>query len=142
MLTIETRAAGRRHDLIPQWRIPLPRDWLAGGEPLTLRDLITRIARSETLAFRARQREQSLVRVLTERNLAEQLERGRVDSGGRTLRQRVDDDEAVANAVQAFEDGLYYVFIDGTQYERLDEPVVVDGDSRITFLRLIPLAGG
>ncbi len=74
--------------------------------------------------------------------MQEQAARGRVDFGGRNLHQRVDADQAVGTALEAFEDGLYFVVIDGRQYESLDEQVAVGADSRVTFLRLVPLAGG
>ena len=63
-------------------------------------------------------------------------------SGGSDLQQDVDDETAVANALQAFVDGIYYVILDGTQCRDLDEQVVVADDSTVTFLRLVPLAGG
>jgi hypothetical protein len=54
----------------------------------------------------------------------------------------VDDDVAVAVALQAFEDGLYFVFLDGQQQEDLDAEVRLRPDSTLTFIRLVALAGG
>lgn len=45
-------------------------------------------------------------------------------------------------ALEAFEDGLYFVFIDDRQIETLDERVTVGAGSRVRFLRLVALAGG
>jgi hypothetical protein len=45
-------------------------------------------------------------------------------------------------ALQAFEDQLYFVFIDGVQQQHLDQPVRVQSGSRVLFVRLVPLAGG
>jgi hypothetical protein len=45
-------------------------------------------------------------------------------------------------ALQAFEDQLYFVFIDGVQQQHLDQPVQVQSGSRVLFVRLVPLAGG
>jgi hypothetical protein len=142
MLTIEARVAGRRRgELLPQWQIPID-ELVPGGSPLTLRELIDRVVRSEVAAFRERQAERAFARFLAERELHAQAERGRIDFGGRELDQRVDDDAAVGVALEAFEDGIYFVVIDGHQCEALDEQVVVGADSRVTFLRLVPLAGG
>jgi hypothetical protein len=142
MLTIEAKVTGRRRGgLIPQWQVPVD-DVAPGGSPLTLRELIDRVVRAEVAAFGERQAERRLTRLLSERQLQEQAERGRLDLGGRDLRQRVDADTAVGVALESFEDGLYFVVIDGRQCESLDEQVFVGADSRVTFLRLVPLAGG
>jgi hypothetical protein len=142
MLTIEAKVAGRRRRaLLPQWQIPVD-ELISGGSPLTLRELIDRVVHAEVAAFGERQAERRLTRFLSERELQEQAGRGRVDFGGRDLHQPVDADAAVGVALESFEDGLYFVVIDGRQYESLDEQVVVGADSRVTFLRLVPLAGG
>lgn len=142
MLTIEAKVTGaRRAGAIPQWQIPID-ELSPGGSPLTLRELIARVVRAEVAAFRDRQAERRLARFLTQRELHEQAERGRVDLGGRDLRQPVDAEAAVGVALEAFEDGIYFVVIDGRQCRSLDEQVAVGADSRVTFLRLVPLAGG
>jgi hypothetical protein len=56
--------------------------------------------------------------------------------------QHADPDVAVAAAIQAFEDRLYYVFVDDAQGEQLDQPVRLRPGSSVTFLRLVPLVGG
>jgi hypothetical protein len=142
MLTIEAKVTGRRRGgLIPQWQIPVD-DLVPGGSPLTLRDFIGHVVRAEVTAFGERQDERRLTRFLSERGIQEQAARGRVEFGGDHRRQAVDTDGAVGVALEAFEDGLYLVVIDGRQYESLDEQVAVGADSRVTFLRLVPLAGG
>ena len=142
MPTIEAKVTGaRRAGAIPQWQIPID-ELSPGGSPLTLRALIDRVVRAEVAAFRDRQAERRLARFLTRRELDQQAERGRVDLGGRELRQAVDTEAAVGVALEAFEDGIYFVVIDGRQCMSLDEQVAVGADSRVTFLRLVPLAGG
>lgn len=141
MLTIEARVTGRRRGLIPQWQLPVD-DLVPSGSPLTLREFIERVVRAEVTAFSERQAEGRLVRLLSEQEISEQAMRGRVDFGGRELDQQVDLDGSVGAALESFEDGLYFVLIDGEQYESLDEQVNVAADSRVTFLRLVPLAGG
>jgi hypothetical protein len=67
---------------------------------------------------------------------------GRVDAGERNVPQSVDAEEAVAVALQAFEDGLYFVFIDGVQQTQLDSEVFLKSNSKVLFLRLTALVGG
>jgi hypothetical protein len=141
LLTIDARAPGRRRPLIPQWQIPLPPGPTGRDEPLTLRALISRIVASEVAAFRGRQDRQSLVRVLSAREIEEGAAKGKVDSGGRDLHQTVDEGQAIGTALQAFEDGLYLVILDGREQRDLDEQVFPGPDSHVTFLRLVMLAG-
>lgn len=141
LLTIDARAPGRRRPLIPQWQIPLPPDPLGRGEPLTLRALISRIVAAEVAAFRERQEQRNLVRVLSAAEIDEGARRGKVDAGGRELHQTVDEGQAIGTALQAFEDGLYLVVLDGREQRDLDEQVFPGPDSHLTFLRLVMLAG-
>jgi hypothetical protein len=48
----------------------------------------------------------------------------------------------VAAALQAFEDGLYVIIVDGEEQAELDRDVSLQPDSRVTFVRLAMLAGG
>jgi hypothetical protein len=142
MITIQGKALGRTRPLFADWSIPFPPDLRAGGDRVTLRDLISRIVRGEVEAFRQRQQERRLTRVLSADDIARSAERGKVDSGGRDLKQEVDEDGAVAAALQAFEDGLYLVVVDGDEQKDLDREVHVKPDSTVTFVRLTLLAGG
>lgn len=141
VLKISARAMGKRKPLVPDWQIPWPPEEKGGGETLTLRELITRIVQNEIQAFAKRQEERKLVRILTERDIEAGLEKGRVDSGGRDLHQKVDPDVAVGTALQAFEDGLYLVFLDEEEQRDLDKVVFLRPDSKLTFVRLTMLAG-
>jgi hypothetical protein len=108
----------------------------------TLRELIERIVLLEVDAFRQRQNDQQLLRVLTEAQIADAAETGKISAGGQELKQDVNTDEAVATAIQAFKDGLYYVFYGDTQIERLDDTVMLELQQELMFLRLVALAGG
>jgi hypothetical protein len=132
---------GRRKPLVPDWQVPLPPREPGAGEPITLRQLITRVVLQEVEAFKQRQDDRRLVRILTEREMEAGLEKGRVDSGGRELRQEVDPEAAVATALQAFEDGIYLVVLDGEEQRELDREIHLQEESHLVFLRLTLLAG-
>ena len=140
MITVDARVLGRKRPLFTGWSPPL------GGAPgdggLTLRDLIERIVRAEVGAFRERQEARKLDRVLSAAQVEEGERKGKIDPAGRDLAQEVDEDGAVAAALQAFEDGLYLVIIDEEEHRDLDRQVFLKPDSRVTFLRLVMLAGG
>lgn len=141
-LTISGKAIGARRPLFADFSIPLSPDWNQEGG-LTLRDLIARIVRGEVRAFQERRTERQVFRALTARQIEESVERGKVESGGSEVSvQQVDEGQAVAVACQAFEDGLFLVVIDEEDYAELDQPVFLQPDSRVTFVRLTLLAGG
>lgn len=139
-VTISARALGRRQPLEPDWSIPWPPDPTGGGEPITLRALISRIVHDEVDAFQRRQQARRLDRVLGSAQIEQGLARGRVDAAGHQP-QTADADDAVANALQSFEDGIYLVILDGTEQRDLDRQVFVKDDSQLVFLRLVMLAG-
>jgi hypothetical protein len=141
MPTIDVRAPGRRRPLIPGWQIPIPPEPTGRSEPLTLRRLITQVVAAEVAAFGERQERRRLVHVLTADEIDTGVARGRVDPGGRTLDQPVNETVAIGVALQAFEDGLDLVLLDGREQRDLDEQVFLGPDSHMTFLRLTALAG-
>lgn len=142
MPVIETRVLGRRPRPLDRWSIPVPPAGDgSGGGGLTLRELIARIVRSEVESFERRQRTRRFVRLLSEREIRDGVERGKVDSGGRPAAEPVHAEAAVAAALAGFEDGLYLVILDGAEQRDLDAQVFLTEESRLVFLRLTFLAG-
>lgn len=141
MLTISGKALGRKKPLFADFSVPFPPELGQGGE-ITLRDLIERVVRHEVEAFAQRQEERKLLHALTAREIEESAAKGKIDMGGRDMKQKVDVDEAIGTALQAFEDGLYLVVVDGQEQRSLDSQVFLKPDSRLAFVRLVMLAGG
>lgn len=142
MVTISGKALGRKKPLFADFSVSLPPEWGDGGA-VTLRNVIDRIVRQEVIAFRKRQRDRQLLRALSAEQIDDGAAAGKIISGESEVKpQEVDDDEAVSVALQAFEDGIYIVAIDGSERRKLDEQVVLRDDTRITFVRLTLLAGG
>jgi hypothetical protein len=144
-LIVSGKQLGKRKALFEDFSVPVPPEVGEGdGGELTLRALITRIVAAEVEAFRNRQERRRLTRVLSPREIEEGAEKGKIDAGGadeRILAQRVDTEEAIGTALQAFEDGLYLVIVDGEEQRDLEARVYVRPGSRITFVRLVFLAG-
>lgn len=141
LITVKGKVIGQHKPAFPDWSVPLPPE-LSGSPNLTLRDLITHVVLQEVGAFKTRQEARRLTRVLSRDEIADSAARGKVNMGGQALDQTIEPDEAVSVALQAFEDGLYFVSIDGVQGKSLDQPVRVQPGSTITFVRLVLLAGG
>jgi len=140
--TVEGKVVGQKHPLFTDWHIELPPLADDQGDHLKLRDLITAIVAKEVDAFKTRQAERKLARVMSKQAIEQDAERGKVDPGERDLQQPVNTEDALAVALQAFEDGLYFVFIDEVQQTNLDSEVFLKMDSKVVFLRLTALVGG
>ena len=136
-LTISGKVIGKTQPVFTNWQLLLEIE-----NAVTLGDLLAHIVRSEVTNFVNRQRQRRLIQVLSPTQISLGVEQGKVDLGGRDLEQEVDVDEAIAIALQAFTDGLYFVFLDEQQQENLDDVVTLQPDSQLLFLRLVPLVGG
>ena len=139
-VTVSARVVGQKRPVVPEYRLLSPFD--EDTHQLTLHTLITRIVTEQIEAFRQRQDESHLQQVLSPASIVRGASAGRIDPGEQELTQPVDDAAAVSAALQAFEDGLYFVFLDDIQVDLLSQPVRLNEDSRIMFVRLIALAGG
>jgi hypothetical protein len=118
---------------------------LDAGDTQTLRDLLAAVVTREVAAFGERQGQRQLTRVLLPEEITQGAELGKIDMGGHSEGadvQPVSAAQAVATALQAFEDRLYLVFVDGQQVQTLDAPVALHEDSHLRFVRLVALIGG
>ena len=140
MPTISGKALGQRKPLFADFSIPLPNS--TDTDELTLRELLGHVVRSEVAAFQDRQAERRLLKALTAGQIAAGVAMGKVEMGGSDLKQEVDTDQAIVNAIQAFEDGLFLIVLDGEEQKELDRAVLLREDSRVAFVRLAMLAGG
>ena len=140
--TVEGKVIGQKRPLFTDWHIELPPIDESQGDHLRLRDLIRSIVTNEVDAFKARQEQRKLAQVMSKQKIEQEAQKGKVDPGEKDFQQSVDTEDAVTVALQAFEDGLYYVFIDDVQQTRLDDEVFLKNNSRVVFLRLTALAGG
>jgi hypothetical protein len=136
-VTGHRRRGVREHDLV----LDLP-----PGQ-VTARQIIEAAVTAEVTAYQARAEEASLVRVLTQRALLVDLERGAVRIGGTQEAQaqdatRVDVTGAVGAALLAFGDGLFKVFVGDRELTDDAAAVWVADGAALLFLRLVPLAGG
>lgn len=136
-VTGHRRRGVREHDLV----LDLP------PGRVTARQLIEAAVTAEVAAYRARAEETSLVRVLTQKALFTDLERGAVRTGGAQEAQAreatsVDVADAIAAALLAFGDGLFKVFVGDREVTGDAAAVSVADGAAVLFLRLVPLAGG
>lgn len=137
MPILEIKAPGAKEPIFAPWSFD-PFSPEGGGEPFRVRDLITKLAHESVRDFHLREADRD--RPLTPEKLAEALARGKVGSA-RNERQTVDPDEAAGQALQAFEDGLFLLFVDEEEKQSLEDEVHLNPETRVTVVRLVALAG-
>jgi hypothetical protein len=135
-LTISGKVLGKSQNLFTSWQMSLPK------QQLTLAELLAQIVRSEVGAFQTRQTDRRSTTVLGIMDIEAGVALGKISSGGSDLDRVVDVQGAIENALQAFQDGFYLVFIDDKQQEDLATVVDLSANSELLFLRLTPLVGG
>jgi len=140
VLTISGRSVGSKRPLFADFSVPPPPE-VGDGGPLTLRELIAKVVAAEVRSFEKRRESRRLDRVMTRAQIDAGAAKGRIDPAGKDFKQKVDVEDAVGTALQAFEDGLYLVIVDEIEQRDLDAAVYLKPDSRVVFIRLVFLAG-
>ncbi len=138
-LTIEGKEFGRKSPTHSK-QINFPPQ-LNDSNDITMRDLLAHVVREEVAEFEQRQKAHTLFRVLTAEQIETGAAKGKIDPSPREA-QHANVERAITTALQAFEDGHVFAFVDRKQRESLDEIVTILPDSTLTFIRLVPLVGG
>ena len=111
-------------------------------EPVkTLRDLIVQIVDNEVDKFNKKLDSANIITFLTEQEIKEQSRDGKVSFGEFNNQTKAVKDEATENALLAFKDGLFVVFIDDKEIKEIDEVITLRDNSEVLFLRLTFLTG-
>lgn len=136
-LTVRAKVVGRRNRSL----VPLELD--LRGPFATVLGLLSAIVQTEVESFRKRKEEATYFRLLTESEIQDGLESGKIVSGNQQPDERVPGvEQAIETAVSAFHDGLYYMFLNDVQVEDLNEDISQKEVHDVLFVRLTPLAGG
>lgn len=133
-MIVETKVVGGRG--IEATQVAVPEG--AGS----LRDLLGTLVRHELASYQQRREASTTLRVLTPADLARGVEAGVYGRERRARSAPPSEAEAVERALEAFSDGLFFVFVDDVQVEELDAAVVVHASSTLRLVRLVALAGG
>ncbi len=142
MITIQGKTVGKKGDAFESWRIPMEPSLLVNGT-ISLGSLISAIVESELEAFFARQAKLKTLFFLSPEEIRAGAEEGRILMGGREFDTAATSLAlAQAEALTAFEDGIYFVLVDGRRMNALDETVTLSDESTVMFVKLTMLAGG
>ncbi len=146
-LTIQVKQIGRKRPIITK---ELKIDPIATDSKIKLKDLIKEIVQNEVNEFQKKQKinennqnsKNNILNYLSPEEIEDKAQKGKVAIGEIKNKKEVNLDEAIDTAILAFEDGIYYVFIDDEKIENIDDLIELKDSSELMFLRLTMLSGG
>ena len=106
----------------------------------TTKDLITELIKINVEKFNKKIDERDILSIMTNENIAKAARIGKI---GDEIHgdKKVNLDKALETAYLAFEDGLYCIFINDEQSEKLDDSLNLKDGDILTLIRLTMLAG-
>ena len=135
-LKVEVKQLGAR------WKKVAPVPFEIEGVPATVGELIAATVRKCAEEFNERVRRGETVQTpLSEREISDMAGIGRITFGICNGNKEQDVGKAVDNALQAFRDGLFCLFINGKQETEEDSEVKLEEDDVLTYIRLTMLSG-
>lgn len=109
--------------------------------PTTLKKLLTNIVNEQVADYNKKRQDPIVLTILDPTQIKSASREGKVDFGALSNTTLADKELAIENALQAFEDGLFAVFLDDDQVEWLTSPIDFDETTIFSFIRLTFLAG-
>ncbi|MBO6230590.1 MAG: hypothetical protein J6O50_08475 [Ruminiclostridium sp.] len=110
-------------------------------ESRTVRELIRECVHTCVRQYNERAAKSDNPDPLSAEQIADMSEIGKIAFGINYGEKLPDEEKAVSDAYQAYEDGIFRVFIDENEAGEIDSPVSISEGSEVTFIRLVMLAG-
>ena len=107
----------------------------------TVKELLISLVQIEVERYNQKNADDTLIKYLTEEQIEEQAQTGKVSFGRVYSDQKANPEKAVENALQCYLDGLVRVFRNEQELEQLEETVHFEPGDEITLIRLTFLAG-
>lgn len=135
-LHISIRQLGKKRNALTSVPCELPE------APASLRILISSLARSGAAEYNRRLREgEGIIRPMTAEQLHAAEAVGKLAFGIVYGEKPADPVKAVKDAVLAYEDGLFRVFLNQEELTSLDAPLDMQDGDELTLIRLVMLTG-
>ncbi|KOY13123.1 hypothetical protein [Paenibacillus xylanivorans] len=107
----------------------------------TLRQLIKNMVAQQLKGLQDKNNEAEWLAYLMPQDIQEQGAAGKVGFGAIYNEGVPDIEGAMDTAVTAYEDGLFKVFLNDEELQALDEPLIIQEDDNVVFIRFTMLAG-
>ena len=109
--------------------------------PETVRELITQMVQICVRQYNDRMENRELLVNLSKAEIEELASSGKIGFGVNYGEKKAEEKQAVENALQCFEDGIYRIFCGTDSLQSLDEKLSLTEEYELTFVRLVMLAG-
>lgn len=106
----------------------------------TTKDLITKLVKINVEKFNKKIDERDILSIMTNENIAKAARIGKIGDEVHGDK-KANLEKALDTAYLAFEDGLYCIFINDEQSEKLDDSLNLKDGDILTLIRLTMLAG-
>ena len=106
----------------------------------TTKDLITELVKINVEKFNKKIDEKAILSIMTNENIAKAARIGKIGDEVHGDK-KANLEKALDTAYLAFEDGLYCIFINDEQTEKLDDSLNLKDGDILTLIRLTMLAG-
>ena len=116
-------------------------DFHLAESPSTVSELITLSVQTCAEAYNQRVRSGESASPLTEQQIADMSELGKIAFGINYGGKEADIPTAVENALQAYRDGLFCIFIGENRAGEPEEPITLCENDTVSFIRLTMLTG-
>jgi hypothetical protein len=110
-------------------------------KPMTIVELISELVSMNVRAFNDKQDTIPLVPFLTKDEIEQSGAAGKVGFAHIYNEQKVQEEDAIQTAVQAFEDGLFKVFINDVEQGVENPSIQLNDGDQLVFIKLTMLAG-
>ncbi|MAT43648.1 MAG: hypothetical protein CL609_15025 [Anaerolineaceae bacterium] len=135
-INIETNVIGKNQQHERCWEMIIVNPEII----LTLKDLVTELVREEVNTWNLSNQKRRLYPVLSFEEFENGYLAGKFDF--KEKRKDIEPEKEVIKAIEAFENGSYYVFVNGEQIKALNDEIIMNPNCHIVFIRVIPLVGG
>lgn len=132
-LTIQLKRLGKKKIKL----VPIELD----SEPQNVKQLIESCVRSEVRKYNEKREDQIVLSFLSPAQIEKQSRDGKIGFGDLANKTLAKEDAAIENALLAFKDGLYLVFIDDTEITDIETAIKLSPESVVSFIRMTFLAG-
>ncbi len=136
-IKVTIKQLGKKHPFLKEQPLEIEE---IGSTP-TLKQFLLAVVTQQVNAFNDRKSNKSVLPFLTETQVQEQVSTGKVGFGDIYDDRKANLEKAQNRMLEAFEDGLFVVFCNDKQLEKLDATITINSDSVFTFIRLAFLSG-
>lgn len=132
---IQTKQLGKRKCSIEKMPVYFP------VPPTNVQELIEAIVSWQVCEYNERLQQSEVLKYLTSEEVEDKVASGKVGFDVNYNGKPAIESDAIINALQSYEDGIFRIFLDDTELGELSSFIRLKEESTLTFIRLTMLSG-